>query len=100
MGRQPRGRGVCNPRWSSDTPRAQEDRALTVDFTFEAAETPFAVEITRLTDRQEQPAPDAFVGFERAVARAASEFGDSGWLVAIRPETKVKTDLRRPSRRS
>ena len=71
----------------------KDDSWLTNDFTFDSADTPFAVEITRLRDDFERPSPEEMRGLEDRLRRFVARKDWHHWTFGIRPETKFKSDL-------
>lgn len=69
------------------------DPKLTVDWTFDQASPPFALEITRVTPHFEG-AQDADVErFSKHVSGEARRLGAPHWRIGVQPESKLAGDL-------
>jgi hypothetical protein len=66
---------------------------LTVDFTFDEADPPFAVEVTRLRDDFERPPETELRGMEERLRRHVTGKGATHWSVGIRTETTFRSNL-------
>jgi hypothetical protein len=77
------------------TERDGEDGSgLTVDFTFDDADLPFAVEVTRLRDDFELWEADDVRRFKARIKRRAKAKGwPTDWSIGLSPETSFKADL-------
>ena len=71
----------------------RDGAGLTVDFTYDEADPPFAVEVTRLRDDFERPAEAELRRLEVRLQRHVTSKGWPHWCVGIRTETKLKSDL-------
>jgi hypothetical protein len=71
----------------------RDDSGLTNDFTFDGADPPYAVEVTRLRDDFEEPSADEQAALEARLRRFADEREWLHWTVGIRQETKIRSDL-------
>jgi len=72
----------------------QDDSGLTNDFTFDRAEPPFAVEVTRLRDDFENPSPEEQCNLEDRLRRLlAKRDWPPDWTLGVRPETRLRSDL-------
>lgn len=72
----------------------RDDSGLTNDFTFDDAEPPFAVEVTRLRDDFEHPSEEEHRRLERDLRRRVAKNGwPPDWVIGIRPETKRSSVL-------
>ncbi|MGQ0668964.1 MAG: hypothetical protein ACT4PO_04705 [Actinomycetota bacterium] len=71
----------------------RDGSGLTVDFTYDEADPPFAVEVTRLRDDFERPPEAELRGLEERLRRHVASKGSPHWSVGIRTETKLRSDL-------
>jgi hypothetical protein len=72
----------------------QDGSGLTVDFTFDDAAPPFAVEVTRLRDDFELWDADDVGRFKARINRQAKANGwPTDWSIGLSPETSLKDDL-------
>lgn len=87
--------GQCAIAAGPATERDGEDGSgLTNDFTFDEADPPFAVEVTRLRDDFEDPSEEERQGLEDRLRRSLARKGwPPHWTIGVRPETKFRSDL-------
>jgi hypothetical protein len=72
----------------------QDGSGLTVDFTFDDADPPFVVEVTRLRDDFELWDDDDVRRFKARIKRRAKAKGwPTDWSIGLSPETSFKADL-------
>jgi hypothetical protein len=71
----------------------KDGSGLTIDVTFDDADPPFAVEVTRLRADFEKPNSKHQRDFERRLRRFANAKGRPHWSVGVRPETSFKASL-------
>jgi len=71
----------------------ERDPDLTVDFTYEDAMPPFALEITSITDHFDEPDVRHVRSFRRRLNREAAKLGWPHWVVGLRTETKLSSGL-------
>ncbi len=71
-----------------------DDSGLTNDFTFDKAEPPFALEVTRLRDDFENPSAKEQRRLEDRLRRMlAKKDWPAHWTIGLRPEAKFRLDL-------
>jgi hypothetical protein len=71
----------------------RDGSGLTVDFTYDEADPPFAIEVTRLRDDFERPAEAELRDLQARLQRHVTGKVSPHWSVGIRTETKLKSDL-------
>ena len=90
--------GVAPGPWTARD--AKDDSGLTIDFTFDDAPDPIAVEVTRLRDDFERPSEEHMNALVRRLTQFVNAINQPNWSIGIRAETPLQDSIGREIERT